>query len=74
MNKKQFNLSEKIERGCNHYEFEECVFTRDIKEFIKKLKIKTTLLKYKMGHTDDNFVSKSDVLHLIDKLAGDKLI
>ena len=70
MKEKQFSLSEKI------IETKSLRFldVKSIKEFIKKLKIKTTLLKYKMGHTDDNFVSKSDVLHLIDKLAGDKLI
>ena len=43
------------------------------KQFIKELKVKGNLLKYKQGY-DNSWISKSDFNALIDKLAGDDLV
>jgi len=67
---KEFNLSEKIEQGCNHYEFEKCIFLKDVKEFIKRLKEELEII--------DGSPDVRDLKHYwklkIDKLAGDDLI
>jgi len=65
MEKEEFNLSDKInlihseELGCDRYT---CFSQKNVKEFIR-------LLKIKIGEYEYN-----DINNFIDKLAGDKLI
>jgi len=69
MNKKEFNLSEKIQ-GCNA-ENSDYLEPRDVKEFIKLLKEDLAVtLKTRAGVLS---ISRSESLGIIDKLAGDKL-
>ena len=43
------------------------------KEFIKKLKEEINKLKYNMGF-EDGWISRSDVEHIINNLAGKELV
>ena len=63
---KEFNLSEKIEGSSKEYFQEGWIKTKDIKEFVRLLKI-TGKHNYTLKK-----VSK-ELNRVIDKLAGDKL-
>ena len=58
--KKEFNLSDKIQEDVIGYNREDAITTKDVKEFIRLLK--AHFVDYEEG-----------VNYWIDKLAGDKL-
>jgi len=65
---KEFNLSEKIKHNVDEVEF---IYSRDVKEFI--LKLKSNIFREFIKLTDAK--DKLEELEvLINKLAGDKLI
>jgi len=68
--KEEFNLSDKINEG---FDGDNCINTKDVKEFIKKLKdeLKFCCPFAKSHHMDCNC---KEVCKRINLIAGDKLI
>lgn len=68
MKEKEFNLSEKIICEDKEIEYEGEIKVEDVKEFIRRLKKEFETMP------NTRLYAGIDIMELIDKLAGDKLI